>query len=454
MVDKDGEVTTNRYIRDASGNVMAVYQDTLTLEHHIYGSSRLGLALEKSRPGQLKLGYRQYELSNHLGNVLAVITDNVNMVNSTENSQWYESKAWPTLVKTNDYYPFGLAMGGRTSGFSGNDSVAYRYGFNGKEKDQEGMGGGGSTYDYGFRIYNPRIAKFLSVDPLTSEYPWYTPYQFAGNTPIQAIDIDGLEPYPANGPKVWNNKIRTAEEFNNLANEAYHQIMHDNFIIKNESSGMHEFDKSRVRPILQSTIHNEGYTAALLQFKEMYGKAVAALELYDRDFFRGQLHNAQLQEEKERRAKYQQLQFDRKVREYQKAVEGGRIDAWVDIGLGGAGFVTSLFFFEANALSISGMLFSADLISGGYNKLKAIENGVFKTGKEYKFAKGMIIESTGESGAIVYDISSILVNSTNSMKAILKTVKNGKIRGEKLNSILGAAAETADTANTIGSHLD
>lgn len=48
-------------------------------------------------------------------------------------------------------------------------------------------------YDYGFRIYNPRIAKFLSVDPLTKNYPMLTPYQFASNTPIQAIDLDGLE---------------------------------------------------------------------------------------------------------------------------------------------------------------------------------------------------------------------------------------------------------------------
>ena len=31
------------------------------------------------------------------------------------------------------------------------------------------------------------------MDPLTIEYPWYTPYQFAGNKPIAAIDIDGLE---------------------------------------------------------------------------------------------------------------------------------------------------------------------------------------------------------------------------------------------------------------------
>jgi len=34
----------------------------------------------------------------------------------------------------------------------------------------------------------------LSIDPLTKSYPWYTPYQFAGNQPIVAIDMDGLEP--------------------------------------------------------------------------------------------------------------------------------------------------------------------------------------------------------------------------------------------------------------------
>jgi hypothetical protein len=58
------------------------------------------------------------------------------------------------------------------------------------------MGGGGSTYDYGFRIYNPALGRFLSVDPLTKEYPYYTPYQFAGNMPINCIDLDGLEPSP------------------------------------------------------------------------------------------------------------------------------------------------------------------------------------------------------------------------------------------------------------------
>jgi len=43
-----------------------------------------------------------------------------------------------------------------------------------------------------------RVGKFLSVDPLTASYPWYTPYQFAGNKPIEAIDLDGLEEYHYN----------------------------------------------------------------------------------------------------------------------------------------------------------------------------------------------------------------------------------------------------------------
>jgi hypothetical protein len=47
--------------------------------------------------------------------------------------------------------------------------------------------------DYGFRLYNPALGKFLSVDPLSPDFPWYTPYQFAGNKPIWAIDLDGLE---------------------------------------------------------------------------------------------------------------------------------------------------------------------------------------------------------------------------------------------------------------------
>jgi len=73
------------------------------------------------------------------------------------------------------------------------DSAGYRYGFNGKEKIDGQYGIEGTAYDYGFRVYDSRIARFLSVDPLSNSYPFYTPYQFAANTPIAAIDLDGEE---------------------------------------------------------------------------------------------------------------------------------------------------------------------------------------------------------------------------------------------------------------------
>jgi hypothetical protein len=53
--------------------------------------------------------------------------------------------------------------------------------------------GEGNQQDYGIRVYDPRLGRFLSVDPLSPQYPELTPYQYASNTPIWAIDIDGLE---------------------------------------------------------------------------------------------------------------------------------------------------------------------------------------------------------------------------------------------------------------------
>lgn len=172
---------TTVYVRDASGNVMGVYKNDTLIEQSIYGSSRLGLLTQASKTGYRTLGGKKYELSNHLGNVLAVVSDNINLD---------QDSTWASVVNVTDYYPFGLAMEGRSL-----QDSAYRYGFNGKELDGGGEWGGQNNYDYGFRIYNPSIAKFLSVDPLTGSYPWYTPYQFAGNKPIRFIDLDGLEEY-------------------------------------------------------------------------------------------------------------------------------------------------------------------------------------------------------------------------------------------------------------------
>lgn len=95
------------------------------------------------------------------------------------------------VLSAQDYYAFGALMPGRNY-----NAPDYRYGFNGKEKDDEIDGVTGSDYDYGMRMYDARLGRFMSVDPLTNKFAFYSPYQYAGNTPIMASDLDGAEPNP------------------------------------------------------------------------------------------------------------------------------------------------------------------------------------------------------------------------------------------------------------------
>ncbi len=199
--------TTTYYIRDAQGNVMAVYNQHANPvdvpafyleEQDIYGSSRIGLknslmdmatASLSSTDYIRNLGSKNYEMSNHLGNVLVTVSD-VAVPNAISGSPTTVAYYSAQVNSASDFTPFGSPMEGRN--FTATGSTGYRYGFNGKEKDDETFGGG-DEYNYGERIYDPRIGKFMSLDPLEKKYPELTPYQFASNTPIQAIDIDGLE---------------------------------------------------------------------------------------------------------------------------------------------------------------------------------------------------------------------------------------------------------------------
>jgi len=94
------------------------------------------------------------------------------------------------IVTANDYYAFGSQMPGRIF-VQGNNK--YRYGFNGKENDNE-VKGTGNQQDYGKRIYDPRLGKFLSVDPLASKFPHMSPYAAMDDDPINKTDPDGQEP--------------------------------------------------------------------------------------------------------------------------------------------------------------------------------------------------------------------------------------------------------------------
>ncbi|MBK9452728.1 MAG: RHS repeat-associated core domain-containing protein [Bacteroidetes bacterium] len=144
----------------------------------------------------LSRGGKRYELKNHLGDIVAVVSD-LKLGIETGSPDWIVEYYEGDVVRMQDYYPFGMEMPQR-----GYVSEEYRYGYNGKEKDNE-WNGIGAMLDYGFRVHDPRLGRFLSVDPLAPDYPELTTYQYASNTPVQAIDLDGLEAW--NKTRTWNS---------------------------------------------------------------------------------------------------------------------------------------------------------------------------------------------------------------------------------------------------------
>jgi RHS repeat-associated protein len=138
---------------------------------------------ETSRMMHNTKGDKSYELRDQRGNVMVVISDMKRGVPRKDNPDLVDHYEAIVLSAT-DYTSFGKPMEGRSF-----NSGSYPYGFNDKRNDPET-----GYQDYGMRIYDPQIARFLSVDPLKDKFAFYSPYQFAGNNPIKFIDLDGLEP--------------------------------------------------------------------------------------------------------------------------------------------------------------------------------------------------------------------------------------------------------------------
>ena len=151
----------------------------------MYGSQRLGiehlheLLKDNDLPRDRTAGLKEYELTNHLGNVLATISD-IRQVDAS-------NLPFADVLTAQDYYPFGMQMPERQYAASSN---GYRFSFNGKEKDDE-VKGSGNEIDMGARFLDPRLGRTSSVDPKAHEYPGISPYAFALNTQITAIDADG-----------------------------------------------------------------------------------------------------------------------------------------------------------------------------------------------------------------------------------------------------------------------
>jgi len=237
------------YVRDATGNTLATYTYKIPSggaapelrwsEAHLYGSSRIGiyrsdtLLLSLGSAGgtwtstggtatigtiglggswvtpitiaagyyTANRGYKQYELANHLGNVLATITDRKLPVTSgSGGSLTYIAD----LLSAQDYYAFGMEMPGRNA-----SSGAYRYGFGGQEKDNE-VSGDGNSYTAEYWEYDPRLGKRWNIDPILK--PWESPYASFANSPVCNSDLLGLDKEKAAEATQKNDDTKAGKE--------------------------------------------------------------------------------------------------------------------------------------------------------------------------------------------------------------------------------------------------
>src|SRR5690554_1730128 len=100
---------------------------------------------------------------------------------------------------------------------------SYRYGFQGQEKDDE-VKGEGNSINFSFRMYDSRLGKFLSLDPLSDSYPHNSPYAFAENRVIDGIELEGLEYLDKEEAKVslyWGYPVLRLQGFSNVFNDSF-----------------------------------------------------------------------------------------------------------------------------------------------------------------------------------------------------------------------------------------
>ncbi|WP_232764106.1 polymorphic toxin type 8 domain-containing protein, partial [Salegentibacter salinarum] len=134
-----------------------------------------------------------YNYVDHLGNIRLSYTDaNQNNTNPVSLQ----------IIQEKNYYPFGLThQGYNTNGSPLGNDAAKRYGFGGKELQDENISGSIlDWYDVSARNYDPALGRWMNLDPLAEKMRRHSPYNFGFNNPIYFQDYDGMAPSGPGNP--------------------------------------------------------------------------------------------------------------------------------------------------------------------------------------------------------------------------------------------------------------
>ncbi|MBS7278195.1 MAG: RHS repeat-associated core domain-containing protein [Bacteroidales bacterium] len=134
------------------------------------------IVAERDTDGTLS-GYSvRHHIRDHLGSVRAVTDGSTGEV-----------------LETSDYLPFGTrwALTGGTQGATSTiTDPSNRWRYSGKE-EQQALSPALSLLDYGARMYDPTLARWLTPDPLAEKQYQSDPYSFCYANPVIVIDKDG-----------------------------------------------------------------------------------------------------------------------------------------------------------------------------------------------------------------------------------------------------------------------